>query len=243
MTVFPPVTDRRRRPVKAAAVFFLLVLAGWVFGWAGAVYGAEGNDDTADEAEPEPMATVRLLPRATVEGRRIYLGDIAELEGDPELVAALEALDVGRAPVSGQTIYLNEPRIRVAMRRARFPERQVRFAGETGNVAITLAASSPPAQTERTSAPQRESPGEGEERRRSDGQASRPDGAKGKRVTLLVRHGVVEVMTTARLMEDAWIGDLVQVEVDGSGQMLWGVLATEDRVEADLSPAPRREEP
>lgn len=236
-------TGRRRRSTGAAVLLFVLMLAGWIGVFTGAVYAADTADDAADEAEPEPTATVRLFAHATVEGRRIYLGDIAELEGDPELVAALQTLDVGRAPVVNQTIYLNEPRIRVAMRRARLPERQVHFVGEPGNVAITLASPTSSAPSKRDGDARGGASAEGAERRGGETRSGRPDAVKGKRVVLIVRHGPVEVATTARLQEDAWLGDVVTVEVDGSEQVLWGVLATEDRVEADLSPAPRGEEP
>src|SRR5690606_16356862 len=68
------------------------------------------------------------------------LGDIAVIESDdPELAGALQSLDLGRAPLPNQTIYLNEPRIRVAMRRARLPEKRIVIDGPVENTSVILA--------------------------------------------------------------------------------------------------------
>src|SRR5690606_6137433 len=109
------------RPVRPRAAFAAALLAVlWLLA-AGAA------------AQDAPVATITLRPEAVVHGPRITLGAVADVESDdPELLAALTALDLGLAPLQNQTVYLNEPRLRTALRRARLPERNIAIGGFDG---------------------------------------------------------------------------------------------------------------
>src|SRR5690606_26935384 len=116
------------RPAGARAVFWAALAAAlWLL-----AAGADGEEAAA--------APITLRPEAVVHGPRIVLGAVADVESDdPELLATLTALDLGRAPLPNQTVYLNEPRLRTALRRARLPERDIAIGGWDGNVAIVSA--------------------------------------------------------------------------------------------------------
>lgn len=211
------------RPVRPRAAFAAALLAVlWLLA-AGAA------------AQDAPVATITLRPEAVVHGPRITLGAVADVESDdPELLAALTALDLGLAPLQNQTVYLNEPRLRTALRRARLPERNIAIGGFDGNVAIVSAPRAP----EAAPAPAASVP---------RAQAEEPVAApvqvrRGARVGLIVRYGPVEVVTTARLEENARVGDVVRVRREGSDHDVWGRLVAPDRVELDLGPVTGEEE-
>lgn len=89
----------------------------------------------------EALAVITVHPEPVVSGDRVRLGDIATVESpDPALKATLESLEVGRAPLPGQVRWLNEPRLRVLLRRARLPESQIVIEGMAGNVPIRSQA-------------------------------------------------------------------------------------------------------
>src|SRR5690606_15346040 len=155
-----------------------------------------------------------------------------------ELLATLTALDLGRAPLPNQTVYLNEPRLRTALRRARLPERDIAIGGWDGNVAIVSAprrqeAAPAAAAASRTPAPERA----------PEPRVVEPvEVRRGQRVGLIVRYGPVEIVTMARLEESARVGDVVRVRREGSEHDVWGLLVTPDRVEVDLAPMTGEEE-
>ena len=119
-----------RIPVGQALLSMLLAL----------VLGLAGFPGERAAAEEKPaLAVITLRAEAEVAGPRVLLGQIAHIEAsDPELRRALENLDVRRAPIPGQVVYLNEPRIRVALRRARLPEKEIVIHSAAEQVAITL---------------------------------------------------------------------------------------------------------
>jgi len=215
------------RPAGARAVFWAALAAAlWLL--------AAGAD-----AEEAPVATITLRPEAVVHGPRIVLGAVADVESDdPELLATLTALDLGRAPLPNQTVYLNEPRLRTALRRARLPERDIAIGGWDGNVAIVSAprrqeAAPAAAAASRTPAPERA----------PEPRVVEPvEVRRGQRVGLIVRYGPVEIVTMARLEESARVGDVVRVRREGSEHDVWGLLVTPDRVEVDLAPMTGEEE-
>jgi len=74
--------------------------------------------------------TVTIPMEATVHGTEVELGEIAKVEGaEPKTVERLEAFELGYAPAPGYSRLLVRERIAELVRR-RFPEVDVRFAGE-----------------------------------------------------------------------------------------------------------------
>lgn len=74
--------------------------------------------------------TVTLPMEASVHGTEVELGEIARIDGaEPELLARLQALELGYAPAPGYSRLLVRERIAELVRR-RLPEVEVRFEGE-----------------------------------------------------------------------------------------------------------------
>ena len=73
--------------------------------------------------------TITLPLEAHIQGTEIELGEVASLEGDAELVARLEALELGYAPAPGYSRLLRMDQIRSTLLR-RAPEVSVRFRGQ-----------------------------------------------------------------------------------------------------------------
>lgn len=219
---------RPARPARAWAAFGAALVALLWLSVAGAA------------AEDAPVATITLRPDAVVHGPRITLGAVAEVESDdPELLAALTALDLGRAPLPNQTVYLNEPRLRTALRRARLPERDIAIGGWDGNVAIVSA----PRKQEAAPAAAAPAPRAPAPERLAESRVVEPvEVRRGQRVGLVVRYGPVEIVTMARLEESARVGDVVRVRREGSDHDVWGLLVSPDRVEVDLAPMTGGEE-
>lgn len=72
------------------------------------------------------LARVVIVPEPAVSGDVIRLGEIARIESeDPALAAKLEALEVGRAALPGQSRVVSVGTVRLRMRQARLPERQI----------------------------------------------------------------------------------------------------------------------
>lgn len=76
----------------------------------------------------EWLAVVRVHPQPSVTGPEILLGEIAAVEtADPSLRKRLTGLSVGRAALPGQARELSVGTMRVRLRQAGLPERQIRI--------------------------------------------------------------------------------------------------------------------
>ena len=79
---------------------------------------AQGPGADAAQAAPEvPRVTeVRVLPRVEVPGAEFTLGEVAEFDG-PELATLqrLAAVSLGRSPLPGRSLRLNEPYLRARL--------------------------------------------------------------------------------------------------------------------------------
>lgn len=72
------------------------------------------------------LARVVIAPEPAVSGDVIRLGEIARIESeDPALADKLQALEVGRAALPGQSRVVSVGTLRLRMRQARLPERQI----------------------------------------------------------------------------------------------------------------------
>jgi flagella basal body P-ring formation protein FlgA len=85
-------------------------IAIFVFVWVGAIVlpGAVVAGQTIE---------VKLLTAAKVDGESIQLGQIAEIQSDdPGLIDALGAIEMGRAPLPGQSLYVHPGRVEYALK-------------------------------------------------------------------------------------------------------------------------------
>jgi len=83
---------------------------------------------------------VELRAEAWVDGQTVLLGEIAQLEGDSELTAALAAVNVGTAPLAGTSRRLTVGQIEVRLRQAGINPRDLEFAGADAVVIYRGAA-------------------------------------------------------------------------------------------------------
>ena len=91
--------------------------------WAAGVQPAAAADGAG-----EWLAVVRVHPQPSVAGPEILLGEIAAVEtDDPQLREQLAGLSVGRAALPGHGRELNVGTLRVRLRQAGLPERQIRI--------------------------------------------------------------------------------------------------------------------
>jgi flagella basal body P-ring formation protein FlgA len=103
MTTIP----QRDRPLLAAKALLALLLGLGLF-------IAEARAQGADPGRTH----VRVLPNPHVNGETYTLGEIAELDGfDIKLLKELAALEIGRSPLPGRSMRLNDGMVRTRLRR------------------------------------------------------------------------------------------------------------------------------
>lgn len=125
----PKGTARRTRAMVAAAV---LAMA-----WIVAASTAAWSNATEPEDE---VLVVALEPRASVTGSVIRLSDVARrVSGPDELWDRLAELEVGTAPVPGQSRTLSRGTIEVRLRQARVGAGRVRWQDGPQDVFVTRA--------------------------------------------------------------------------------------------------------
>lgn len=84
-----------------------------------------------------PVAKVVIHPEPVVSSEAIRLGDIAQIESSDSLLAArLAALEVGRAALPGQSRVVTVGTLRLRMRQARLPERQIEIEAEADAIPV-----------------------------------------------------------------------------------------------------------
>jgi flagellar basal body P-ring formation protein FlgA len=77
---------------------------------------APAEEAPAPAAAPVTAITVRVLPRAEVPGAEFTLGEVAELDGaDLDAVRHLAAVSLGRSPLPGHSLRLNEAYVRARL--------------------------------------------------------------------------------------------------------------------------------
>lgn len=75
------------------------------------------------------QAVVTLMEEAWVDTAAVLLGQIADIEGDPEVIEVLAQVDLGTAPIAGASRRLTIGQIEVRLRRAGINPRDLEFAG------------------------------------------------------------------------------------------------------------------
>lgn len=126
---------RRGGPGSTATLRAAVWLVGlWLFGLWGAALGGAGQLAAAD---------IELLPRATVQGETIRLGDVALVVGDgPEESQRLAAVELAPAPTAGQTRRWELHEIQSLLWQRQVAVHAHRFSG-AGCVAVTRAGGVP----------------------------------------------------------------------------------------------------
>ena len=109
-----------------------LLVSTVAFGWPGLSVLVPGA-----EASAAILAKVVFHAEPAVSGDMIRLGEIARVESkDPELRRRLEALEVGRAALPGQSRFVHVGTLRLRMRQARLPERQIAIEAESETIPV-----------------------------------------------------------------------------------------------------------
>ena len=168
-------------------------------------------------------ATVELAESAQIAGDNIELGAVATVSGSDEEVARLAGLDLGPAPLPGQSRSLSLGYLKMRLRRWGVNAGEITFAGAAqvrvsrpaAVVAVAIGDTDDVAQT---------------------GVAQAPPPVivkRGSMVRLRVTCGAVSVIAGATTLEDAAVGAVVKMRVAQTRQTVWAVLASQ--TEANLN--------
>jgi len=166
---------------------------------------------TAGCVAAEPVA-VTLHDSAQVAGERLELGEIAALAGPAEQAEQLAALDLGPAPLPGQSRTLSLGYVKMRLRRWGLGEDDLAFSGatevEVSTAPVAVAAPATPTMQEASTEP-----------------LPAPVVVKrGSAVRLLVTCGAVTVVAGATTLEDAAVGAIVKLRVDQTRRTAWATL-------------------
>lgn len=111
--------------MKRAVVALLCILC-----LGKAVAAGSRPASTAGARSTPPSAVITFHPTADVRDRLIHLGDLATVEGkDPDLVARLEAIEVGVAPLPGRVRSISAEHARVRVRQSGVDINRLLFGG------------------------------------------------------------------------------------------------------------------
>ena len=161
----------------------------------------------------EPPMVVDLRDRAVVAGERIELGEVATISGPEEEAARLRLLDLGPAPLLGDSRALSLGYLKIRLRRWGVDLDAVVFGG-SAEVRVSRPAA-PAASAEVDMA----TPG-GE-----SAPAAPPVTVKrGSKVRLEVALGAVLIVATATTLEDGVVGGVVRMRVDQTRREVWARL-------------------
>ncbi|MDI9440564.1 MAG: flagellar basal body P-ring formation protein FlgA [Firmicutes bacterium] len=100
----------------------------------------------ASAADNGEKVILTLPATASVEGRSLILGEIAEISGPPELAAQVAAVNAGAAPSAGSSRLLTKGQIEVRLRQARLDLNLVEIQG-ADSVTVYGAVKTAPGQT------------------------------------------------------------------------------------------------
>lgn len=90
------------------------------------------------------MPVVELLPEATVSTSSIYLQDVAQITGEPELRAKLDQISLGAAALSGSSRRLTVGQIEVRLRQNGIDPRDLTITGATEVQVTTVTKTNAP---------------------------------------------------------------------------------------------------
>lgn len=129
-----------RRPNESwaatLAVKMIVLLGAVVILFAAGATAPVGHAARAWDATGS-MARIVIDPDPSVDGDAIRLGEIARVESDdPELKRRLEVLEVGKAALPGQVRQMHVGTLRLRMRQARLPERDIEIVAEGETIPI-----------------------------------------------------------------------------------------------------------
>ena len=171
-------------------------------------------------------ATVELAESAQIAGDNIELGAVAIISGSDEEVARLAELDLGPAPLPGQSRVLSLGYLKMRLRRWGVNASEITFAGagqvRVGRPAVIVAVVTENTETvTQTGVAQTLAP---------------PPPVivkRGSMVRLRVTCGAVSVMAGASTLEEAAVGAIVKMRVAQTHQTVWAVLTSQ--TEANLN--------
>ena len=171
-------------------------------------------------------ATVELAESARIAGDSIELGAVATVSGSDEEVALLAGLDLGPAPLPGQSRILSLGYLKMRLRRWGVNAGEITFAGAAQvrvnrPVAVVAVATQDTETAAQTSVAQ------------TPAQPWPVIVKRGSMVRLRVTCGAVSVLAGATTLEDAEVGAVVKMRVAQTRQTVWAVLASQ--TEANLN--------
>lgn len=170
-------------------------------------------------------ATVELAESAQIVGGSIELGAVAIISGSNEEVAGLAGLDLGPAPLPGQSRVLSLGYLKMRLRRWGVNASEIAFTG-AGQVRVSSPAIVVAVATENTQ-PVTQT---------GVAQTLAPPPVivkRGSMVRLRVTCGAVSVVAGATTLEDAAVGAAVKMRVAQTRQTVWAVLTSQ--TEANLN--------
>lgn len=156
-------------------------------------------------------ATVELADRARVTAPEILLGDLGEIRGTAEEVAALRAVVVGPAPLPAGTRRLSVGYLKLRVRRSGLDCATISFTGAP-QVLVSSPPAAPPA-----SATHRGAPADSAGRAR----VGTPPAATVPRrstVRLVLDWGAVRIVADATTLQAAPVGALVPLRLTQTGE-------------------------
>lgn len=184
---------------------------------AGLLAAAAMADDApatggAPQAGPSAATTqtlvVTLPGRKAAAGQAVTLGDVAALKGPKDLVARAAAIDLGRAPLPGNSRTISRGYLKIRLRAVGVEDSDFSFDG-ADRVELFAPATDPAA---------RATPKAADASGAAPSPAAPPIIHRGDTILLRVCFGLVEVRTEAIAMEDGRLGDMIRVQVASGWQ-------------------------
>jgi hypothetical protein len=145
--------------------------------------------------EPQPIVTLR--PQAAVSTAEVLLGQVADIQAAPELVARLQAVSLSSSPLPDRTRSIDAGYIRLRLRRFGFDPAQVELRGAA--VVVSRSGTPKALPTEATADPTTAQPALVRQ---------------GQLVDVEVRCGGVAVRTAAVACRDGAAGELIDLRLE-----------------------------
>lgn len=181
--------------------------------------GASSDEASQSTGLSEAQARVILPEVAQVSDGPVTLGDVAQLEGPPELVDQLSRVAVGPAPLPGRSRWVATGYLAVRFRQAGIDPDWVVVEGPERMALVTPAA--PASRETKVQAPAQAPP------------AETPVVARDERLTLEAVAGSVVVQVPARALAPGALGDRIRVVNLASGLEIEAIVVGPGRVRVE----------
>ncbi|MEA3402916.1 MAG: hypothetical protein U9R79_16875 [Armatimonadota bacterium] len=167
-------------------------------------------------AAPAWAQTIELPERVQIEGLRITLADLAEIDAPEQRARRLGAIDVGPAPLPGGSRGLTVGYLKMRLRRCGIDCEALTFTGAT-RVEVARAAAPP------EGGPRASAEGDATE----DAPPPEPTVVKrGSRVRLSVVCGAVRIIAEATTLERGVVGSRARLRVEQTRETVVGQLTS-----------------